>query len=96
MLVDFLCKEKVASKSQNSLLTPSNKHIILVMFKIGSTCFSGVQKKNKEIVALLIIYNTFLAFSLSLTQGRHSEFEPGKAQYSTPNLFDQSFLIRAY
>ena len=30
------------------------------------------------------------------TQGRHGEFEPDKAQYSTPNFFDQLFLIRAY
>ena len=66
------------------------------MSEIGYTCFFVVQKQNKEIVALLIIYNKFLAFSLSLTQGRHSEFEPGKAQYSTPNFFDQLFLIRAY
>ena len=29
-------------------------------------------------------------------QGRHGKFEPGKAQYSTPNFFDQLFLIRAY
>jgi hypothetical protein len=29
-------------------------------------------------------------------QGRHGEFEPGKAQYSTPNFFDRLFLIRAY
>ena len=27
-------------------------------------------------------------------QGRHGEFEPGKAQYSTPIFFDQLFLIR--
>ena len=26
------------------------------------------------------------------TQGRHGEFEPGKAQYSTPNLFDRLIL----
>ena len=26
-------------------------------------------------------------------QGRHGEFEPGKVQYSTPNFFDQLFLI---
>ena len=30
------------------------------------------------------------------TQGRHGEFEPGKAQYSTPIFFDRLFLIRAY
>ena len=29
-------------------------------------------------------------------QGRHGEFEPGKALYSTPNFFDRLFLIRAY
>ena len=29
-------------------------------------------------------------------QGRHGEFEPGKAQYSTPNIFDRLFLIRVY
>ena len=29
-------------------------------------------------------------------QGRHGEFEPSKAQYSTPKLFDQLFLINAY
>ena len=29
-------------------------------------------------------------------QRRHGEFEPGKAQYSTPNCFDQLFLIRVY
>ena len=33
---------------------------------------------------------------LSITQGRHGEFEPGKSQYSTPNFFDQLFLIRAH
>ena len=27
-------------------------------------------------------------------QGRHGEFEPGKAQYSTPIFFDRLFLIR--
>ena len=27
-----------------------------------------------------------------LTQARHGEFEPGKAQYSTPNFFDRLFL----
>ena len=26
-------------------------------------------------------------------QGRHGEFEPGKAQYSNPNFFDRLFLI---
>ena len=31
---------------------------------------------------------TVLAYS-----GRYGEFEPDKAQYSTPNLFDQLFLI---
>ena len=31
-----------------------------------------------------------------MNQGRHGEFEPGKAQYSTPNSFDRLFLIRAY
>ena len=31
-----------------------------------------------------------------VSQEQHSEFEPGKAQYSTPNLFDRLFLIRAY
>ena len=31
-----------------------------------------------------------------IPQSRHGEFEPGKAQYSTPNFFDQLFLIRAY
>ena len=25
-------------------------------------------------------------------KGLHSEFEPGKAQYSTPNFFDQLFF----
>ena len=30
-----------------------------------------------------------------LLQGRHREFEPGKAQYSTPNFLDLLFLIRA-
>ena len=30
------------------------------------------------------------------TQGRHGEFEPGKAQYSTPNFFDRLFLIKEY
>ena len=34
--------------------------------------------------------------NLTQVQGRHGEFEPGKAQYSTPNFFDQLFLIRAY
>ena len=29
-------------------------------------------------------------------QGRHGEFEPGKAQYFTLNVFDRLFLIRAY
>ena len=29
-------------------------------------------------------------------QGHHGEFEPSNAQYSTPNVFDQLFLIRAY
>ena len=29
-------------------------------------------------------------------QGRHGEFETGKAQYSTPNLFNWLFLIRVY
>ena len=29
-------------------------------------------------------------------QGRHGEFEPGNAHYSTPSFFDQLFLIRAY
>ena len=29
-------------------------------------------------------------------QGRHGEFEPGKAQYSTPSFFDRLFLTRAY
>ena len=29
-------------------------------------------------------------------QGRHGEFEPDKALYSTPNFFDWLFLIRAY
>ena len=29
-------------------------------------------------------------------QGRHGEFEPGKAQYSTPIFFDQLFFIRVY
>ena len=29
-------------------------------------------------------------------QGCHSKFEPGKAQYSTPNFFNRLFLIRAY
>ena len=29
-------------------------------------------------------------------EGRHSEFESGKAQYSTPNFFDRLFLISAY
>ena len=30
------------------------------------------------------------------SQGRHNEFDPGKAQYSTPNFFDLLFLIRSY
>ena len=29
-------------------------------------------------------------------QGRHDKFEPGKAQYSTPNFIDPLFCIRAY
>ena len=29
-------------------------------------------------------------------QGRHGEFESGKAQYSTQNFFDQVLLVRAY
>ena len=29
-------------------------------------------------------------------QGRHSEFEPDKVQYSTKKFFDGLFLIRAY
>ena len=29
-------------------------------------------------------------------QGCHGEFEPGKAQYSTPTFFDRLFLIRTY
>ena len=28
-------------------------------------------------------------FSYMTFQGRHGEFEPGKAQYSTPNIFDR-------
>ena len=32
----------------------------------------------------------------TLKQGCHGEFEPGKAQYSTPNFFDRLSLIRAY
>ena len=32
----------------------------------------------------------------SIVQGRHGEFELGKAQYSTPNFFDRLFLIRRY
>ena len=32
---------------------------------------------------------------MNTIQGRHGEFEPGKAQYSSPNFFDW-FLIRAY
>ena len=35
-------------------------------------------------------------YATQIDQGRHGEFEPGKAQYSTPNLFDQLFLIREY
>ena len=31
-----------------------------------------------------------------LLQGRHGEFESGKAQYSTPIFFDRLFLIRVY
>ena len=27
-------------------------------------------------------------------QGHHGIFEPGKAQYSTPNFFDQLFLLK--
>jgi hypothetical protein len=33
---------------------------------------------------------------LHFYQGRHSKFEPDKAQYSTPNFFDRLFLIREY
>ena len=33
---------------------------------------------------------------ICMSQGRHGEFEPGKAQYSTPIFFHQLFLIRAY
>ena len=29
-------------------------------------------------------------------QGRHGEFEPDKALYSTPKFFDRLFLMRAY
>ena len=29
---------------------------------------------------------------IKAVQGRHGEFEPGKAQYSTPNFFDRFFL----
>ena len=28
-----------------------------------------------------------------IPQSRHGEFEPGKAQYSTPNFFDRFFLV---
>ena len=35
-------------------------------------------------------------FFTRILQGRQGEYEPGKAQYSTPNIFDQLFLIRAY
>ena len=31
-----------------------------------------------------------------MLKGRHNEFEPGKAQYSTTKFFDRLFLIRAY
>ena len=34
--------------------------------------------------------------SYYIVQGHHGEFEPGKAQYSTPNFFEQLFLIRGY
>ena len=30
------------------------------------------------------------------SQGHHGEFEPGKAQYSTPKFSDRLFLIKAY
>ena len=39
---------------------------------------------------------SFHLTALIYTQGRHGEFEPGKAQNSTPNFFDRLFLIRAY
>ena len=43
-------------------------------------------------------YSTVLILGYILNvlcrQGRHSEFEPDKAQYSTPNFFDQPILIR--
>ena len=32
----------------------------------------------------------------TIVQGLHGKFEPSKAQYSTPNFFDQLFLIRVY
>ena len=43
-------------------------------------------------------YSTVLILGYILNvlcrQGRHGEFEPDKAQYSTPNFFDQPILIR--
>ena len=38
----------------------------------------------------------FAKVAWSPIQGRHGEFKPGKAQYSTPNFFDRLFLIREY
>ena len=58
-------------------------------------------------ITICASYGTVLRFSVLVaveshitkvhhSQGRHGEFEPGKAQYSTPNCFDQLFLIRVY
>jgi hypothetical protein len=41
-----------------------------------------------------MIFFTILQY-MTMLQGHHGKFEPGKAQYSTPNFFDW-FLIRAY
>ena len=38
----------------------------------------------------------FLIKDVNRDHWRHGEFEPGKAQHSTPNFFDRLFLIRAY
>ena len=32
----------------------------------------------------------------TFSQGRHGEFKPDKAQYSTPNFFDRLFFIKVY
>ena len=53
-------------------------------------CFQMWKLKLEKL--LLILMSVSEKIVLNSAQGRHSEFEPRKAQYSTPNFLTDCFL----